>query len=159
MPLCSYLCETVGWDSVFYVFGALGIIWFIVWALLVHDGPETHPRISEEEKEYLQAALTECEAEKPSRIPWIRRGLSQIIILHICSFTDITNMYYYNIITIYDVRAVLCSIIKSPAVWAITATHVTQNFGYYVLLTELPTYMKNVLGWDLKDKVRGGSGF
>ena len=56
-------------------------------------------------------------------------------------------------------RAVLCSIIKSPAVWAITATHVTQNFGYYVLLTELPTYMKNVLGWDLKDKVRGGSGF
>ena len=55
-------------------------------------------------------------------------------------------------------RAALCSIIKSPAVWAITATHVTQNFGYYVLLTELPTYMKNVLGWDLKDKVRGSSG-
>ena len=56
-------------------------------------------------------------------------------------------------------RAGLCSIIKSPAVWAITATHVTQNFGYYVLLTELPTYMKNVLGWDLKDKVRTSSGF
>ena len=59
---------------------------------------------------------------------------------------------------IFVVRAALCSIIKSPAVWAITATHVTQNFGYYVLLTELPTYMKNVLGWDLKDKVRGSSG-
>ena len=55
-------------------------------------------------------------------------------------------------------RAALCSIIKSPAVWAITATHVTQNFGYYVLLTELPTYMKNVLGWDLKEKVRPSSG-
>ena len=78
MPLCSYLCEAVGWDSVFYVFGALGIIWFVVWALLVHDGPEIHPRISDEEKEYLQAALTECEAEKPARIPWMRRGLSQI---------------------------------------------------------------------------------
>ena len=86
MPLCSYLCETVGWDSVFYVFGALGIIWFVVWALLVHDGPEIHPRISDEEKEYLQAALTECEAEKPARIPWMRQGLSQS---HIC---------YYNII-------------------------------------------------------------
>ena len=36
--------------------------------------------------------------------------------------------------------------------WAITATHVTQNFGYYVLLTELPNYMKNVLMWDLKSK-------
>ena len=26
-------------------------------------------------------------------------------------------------------------------------------FGNYVLLTELPTYMKNVLHWDLKSKV------
>ena len=27
MPACSYMCETIGWQSVFYVFGALGIIW------------------------------------------------------------------------------------------------------------------------------------
>ena len=53
----------------------------------------------------------------------------------------------------YSIPIFHCSIIKSPAVWAITATHVTQNFGYYVLLTELPTYMKNVLNWDLKNKV------
>ena len=26
----------------------------------------------------------------------------------------------------------------------------TQNFGYYVLLTELPTYMKNILHFDMK---------
>ena len=91
MPLCSYLCESVGWDSVFYVFGALGILWFVVWALLVHDGPEIHPRISDEEKEYLQASLTECEAEKPARIPWMRRGLSQS---HICYY----NIYYIIIL-------------------------------------------------------------
>ena len=41
----------------------------------------------------------------------------------------------------------------SPAVWAITAVHVSQSFGAYVLLTELPNYMKNVLHWDLKSKV------
>ena len=41
----------------------------------------------------------------------------------------------------------------SPAVWAITATHVSQSFGTYVLLTELPNYMKNILHWDLKSKV------
>ena len=91
MPLCSYLCETVGWESVFYVFGSLGIIWFVVWALLVHDGPEVHPRISDEEKEYLQAALTECEAEKPARIPWLRCGLSHLY------------LYYYNIILLYNI--------------------------------------------------------
>ena len=31
--------------------------------------------------------------------------------------------------------------------------NITQNFGYYVLLTELPSYMKNVLNYDLKSKV------
>ena len=37
--------------------------------------------------------------------------------------------------------------------WAIAATHITQNFGFYVLLTELPTYLNSVLGWDLNSKV------
>lgn len=49
------------------------MIRFIVWSLLVYDGPDIHPRISEEEREYLQAALTEAETEKPARIPWLRQ--------------------------------------------------------------------------------------
>ena len=54
MPVCGYLCEYVNWESVFYVFGAIGVVWFLVWALLVHDGPDTHPSISQEEKEFLE---------------------------------------------------------------------------------------------------------
>ena len=54
MPLSGILCETLGWESVFYVFGALGVLWFIVWALLVFNGPEEHPRISTQEREYLK---------------------------------------------------------------------------------------------------------
>ena len=52
-----------------------------------------------------------------------------------------------------------CGILSSPAVWAIAVAHVTQNFGFYVLLTELPTYLKNVLGWDLKSKVTSSSDY
>ena len=44
------------------------------------------------------------------------------------------------------------AIATSVPVWAIILTNVTQNFGYYVLLTELPNYMKNVLALDLKSK-------
>ena len=54
LPLSGFLCETLGWESVFYVFGALGVLWFIVWVLLVSNGPEVHPRISVEEREYLK---------------------------------------------------------------------------------------------------------
>ena len=56
LPLSGVLCETLGWESVFYVFGALGVLWFIVWALLVFNGPEFHPRISTEEREYLKVS-------------------------------------------------------------------------------------------------------
>ena len=45
------------------------------------------------------------------------------------------------------------SILLSVPVWAITCAHVSQAFGVYVLLTELPNYMKNVLDMDLKTKV------
>ena len=37
--------------------------------------------------------------------------------------------------------------------WAIAVAHMTENYGNYVLLTELPNYMKNVLNYDLKSKV------
>ena len=41
-------------------------------------------------------------------------------------------------------------ICKSIHVWAILVAHVGKALGYYVLLTELPTYMKTVLHFDLK---------
>lgn len=37
--------------------GAIGLFWFILWSLLVFDSPNTHPRISEEEKIYINASL------------------------------------------------------------------------------------------------------
>jgi len=42
------------------------------------------------------------------------------------------------------------SILTSIHFWAILVAHVGQNWGFYVLLTELPTYMKTVLHFDLK---------
>ena len=44
MPASTYLCEFLGWESVFYVFGSLGLVWFIIWSLVIHDGPDVHPR-------------------------------------------------------------------------------------------------------------------
>jgi len=113
MPASGYICDSLGWEYVFYIFGAVGVVWFVGWCFLAYDGPDVHPRISEEEKAYIQSSLIECETGKPSSIPWL-------------------------------------DIVSSPAVWAVTATHVTQNFGYYILLTELPSYMKNILHFDMK---------
>lgn len=53
MPLSGLLCDAVGWESVFYIFGSAGVVWFVVWIWLVHNSPEEHLTISAEEKRYV----------------------------------------------------------------------------------------------------------
>ena len=38
----------------------------------------------------------------------------------------------------------------SLPVWAIIIAHMTENWGWYTLLTQLPTYLKSVLEFDLQ---------
>ncbi|CAH4029405.1 unnamed protein product [Pieris brassicae] len=54
-PLISGLILADGgdWANVFYVFGGLGIIWFVFWVFLCYSTPNLHPFISDEERSYL----------------------------------------------------------------------------------------------------------
>jgi len=38
-----------GWPSIFYVFGAAGILWFPLWIYAAHESPAVHPYITKEE--------------------------------------------------------------------------------------------------------------
>ena len=44
------LAANLGWESIFYVWGAVGCGWCILWITLVFDSPKTHPRIQDNEK-------------------------------------------------------------------------------------------------------------
>ncbi|XP_022911273.1 putative inorganic phosphate cotransporter [Onthophagus taurus] len=69
--LSGYLIEATGdWSSVFYVFGALGLLWFVIWTLICYSSPDTHPFISDEEKSYLRKELAESTSSKSKKIPW-----------------------------------------------------------------------------------------
>lgn len=52
--MCGYLIGAFGWESVFYVSGALGLLWMICWKILVFDTPAKHPTISNKEKSYIE---------------------------------------------------------------------------------------------------------
>ncbi|XP_030754320.1 putative inorganic phosphate cotransporter [Sitophilus oryzae] len=60
---------TEDWASVFYFFGGLGVVWFIFWVFLCYSDPESHPYMSDNEREYLQKELASVSTEKPP-IPW-----------------------------------------------------------------------------------------
>lgn len=42
-----------GWQTVFYLFGLLGLMWFPVWMYVVCETPSSHPTITEEELNYI----------------------------------------------------------------------------------------------------------
>ena len=45
MPLSGFLANDIGWESVFYVEGGMGMVVVILWIFLVFDMPMEHPRI------------------------------------------------------------------------------------------------------------------
>ncbi|XP_034941000.1 vesicular glutamate transporter 3-like [Chelonus insularis] len=69
MPACAIMAERLGWPSVFYVFGIIGLIWYALWCYIVTDRPEDDSRISESELRYIKKTLGESKQEKISH-PW-----------------------------------------------------------------------------------------
>lgn len=119
LPLGGFLCVygiDGGWASIFYVFGTLGLIWSIVFMIVVADGPKKHWFISEEEKDYLvHETIKETSAKEqgPLKTPW-----GQIFTSKVC--------------------------------WATFIAHFCNNWGNYMFLTQLPSFMKDVLKFDIK---------
>ncbi len=118
-PLCGFVADRLGWEAAYYVVGAITLAWYVAWLLLVYDSPEDHPRISQEEKRRLRAALEEEDAAvaastsgEPPSVPW---------------------------------RAIL----RSPPVYGLLATDVCNCWGLYTLATNGPSYLKFMLGLDL----------
>lgn len=52
--LSGVLLKHYDWSSVFYVFGAMGVVWWLLWDLLCYSDPNSHPWISDDEKKYLE---------------------------------------------------------------------------------------------------------
>ncbi|XP_044191197.1 sialin [Thunnus albacares] len=113
LPLTGYICQTLGWPSVFYLCGGAGCLWGIFWFIFVADDPRTHRRISKEERDYIINSIGPQGTGHGWSLP-------------------------------------LLPMLLSVPLWAIIITQMCSNWSYYTLLTSLPTYMDNVLHFDLK---------
>ncbi len=83
----SSMIKMWGWPSVFYVFGALGVIWCALWYPLAANGPLVDKRVSAAERELL---LHSTPVPKPgSTVPWRQLLTSSAVwalfINHFCS--------------------------------------------------------------------------
>lgn len=55
---------TMGWEAIFYIFGGVGVVWFLFWVALCYNDPNSHPFISEKEKLYLKESIGQIERKK-----------------------------------------------------------------------------------------------
>ncbi|EFA08478.2 Putative inorganic phosphate cotransporter-like Protein [Tribolium castaneum] len=70
-PLCGFLIAHLGWRSVFYTTGSIGVIWCGIWYLLAFDSPEMHPRISLREQQYIKEnTVNTYAATRTQSVPW-----------------------------------------------------------------------------------------
>ncbi|KAG8225481.1 hypothetical protein J437_LFUL004482 [Ladona fulva] len=122
LPVYWWLLGPGGWPLAFYIFGALGIVWYIAWMALVSDSPATHKSICLKERYFIEWSLRQ------------ENGLSE----HQRHGDDNTaNTPWLHIAT-------------SLPLWAALLTLWGQSWAFYTLLTELPTYMANMLHYDIK---------
>lgn len=102
-----------GWPSIFYVSGALCLLWTIFWFLYGSNSPQQSSIISADEREFLETIPGNENDDTKGPIPWK-------------------------------------DIFKSKPFLALMVAHLSQNWGFWTLLTLIPSYMKNVLEFDIK---------
>ncbi|OQR76221.1 sialin-like [Tropilaelaps mercedesae] len=113
LPVAGMLCtSSLGWPASFYVFGAIGFLWVVVWLCVATDSPEDHPWISNDEQQYIVETRSSSFNEKRPPMPWRR-------------------------------------ILLSPAVLCVGLTKLAGSFNYYMILTELPSYLNAMFTIDI----------
>ncbi|XP_069686259.1 vesicular glutamate transporter 1-like [Periplaneta americana] len=68
-PVSGWLADHAGWPSVYYVFGSFGLLWFIIWRMVIKERPEEDPFISPEELKYITNSMV-YKPHKNIVYPW-----------------------------------------------------------------------------------------
>jgi ACS family sodium-dependent inorganic phosphate cotransporter len=85
-PVATWIMLTLGWRSVFYIFGFFGFIWCVFWLLCAANRPEEHKSIKSEELAYIQEnrpAITPVDS-----VPWksllSKMEIWTLVVNHFC---------------------------------------------------------------------------
>ena len=119
--ICTpWLISVWSWQGAFYLYGLLGVIWFVVWAPLARSRP---------------ADKTDWDTPNPTSAT-AEAG----------SATDRNDASAQTVYPRLTVRGML----RSRAVWAIAIAHICINWSLYLVLSWFPTFVNRELGADLQ---------
>lgn len=110
----------MGWPSIFYISGCASGLWAILWLFFGSNSPADYKYISVEEREFIQSSIRANTNDDPEH--------------------DETK----------HLKTPWRDIFTSLPFLSIAVVHSAHNWGFWTLLTEMPTYMKGVLKFDIK---------
>ncbi|NKB99186.1 MAG: MFS transporter [Pseudomonadales bacterium] len=78
-----------GWQWIFYIFGAVGFIWYALWYFIVAKDPASHPKITSGEVEEIATGLPPTNPDENAKTPILELFKSKpvwaIIVAHFCN--------------------------------------------------------------------------
>jgi len=116
--------------------GFVAIIWCVVWLTCISESPEEDKRITKEELKYIVDSIGPTDNSKSKCVVFD----SFFCAHHIMHITYILIHYIFFFIVSF-LNYPWKDIFTSMPVWAITCAHFCENWGFYTLLTQLPSYM------------------
>lgn len=149
-----------GWPAVFYIFGFLGFIWLPFWIKYAYDTPLDHPYISEEELALIskgrKVSFDAIESMNINRISIPTTKLEIGTVVHADATkpllddsnrnkNDDTARVDSNNINVVPWKAFFTNKVS------LTLLFNSFVFGFtnFLLLSEMPSYLKDVLGFSL----------
>ncbi len=74
-PIVVVIMSTLGWRSVFYICGAVGLVWSLWWALTYRNLPEEHTLVNKAELEAIRGrgadgAINPPPVQRETKVPW-----------------------------------------------------------------------------------------
>jgi MFS family permease len=106
--LVTALLAFLSWRQVFWVFGALGVVWAIIWSSWFRDEPSEHPAVNAAERQLIEHGRASACAEHGG--DW--------------------------------------NILLKPRVLLLCLAYVSNSYGFYFLITWLPSYLEQQRGFD-----------
>jgi sugar phosphate permease len=89
-PIVVFIMTTLGWRSVFYIFGLIGAVWAVYWYWYYRDRPEYHTAVNAAELAIIRQSMSSAAPVSPERVrvPWGKifssRNLWLLCLMYFC---------------------------------------------------------------------------
>lgn len=148
-----WLLKVYGWQSAFYVYAAVGIVWVAIF-LSTTTERETHP-LRQLQRQQQRLGVTDTQLVKLEQITQHNQvfAISSSKHAHTTAVSDASpsssTTTYHNAVTgsiestaaTTNTAPTLCELLSTLPVWAIIVGHFCCTWGYFVLVAWLPTYL------------------